>query len=582
MTPPRGPGSVGRTPLNPFEDLRMKTSALVVALTTLASPAAAQVSLYDIRGQGGDQFGRAVAGIGDLDGDGVRDLLVGSPYDDGPLGNEGAIVLISGATGQGFQAVFGHASGDAFGFAVEAIGDVDGDGTEDFAVGAPYADVGNWADAGEAYVYSGATFAELLVVQGFQVDGHLGWDVAAFGGDVGGTSAPDWAVSHPGITSSTGGVTFIDGAVGPQFGLIGVQSGGLYGYSIDGVGDTNQNGVLELLVGAPTVSTNGWSNNGVASLVEFGTTLAIKGGIGNSTGLGTTVAGLGDTNGDGTPDFAFGEAYSNAGGPDSGEVHVYSGADHAELWSVAGEPSSSLGLALDGAGDVNGDGFMDVIAGAPFSDLAGFDHGRVDVFSGLDGSTLMTQFGYQGDDEMGRAVAGVGDLNGDGFDDVACCAPFSDGNGVNSGWTHFTLSNLTPPSSYCVAKQNSAGCTPTLGYVGCPSYSISNYFHMQAYNVLPNKPGLLIWAFEQAAIPFFGGTLCLQPPIKRGPVQISADLGTGACGGLYSAPFVHADMVAAGMTPGTSFNAQFWSRDPGFAAPNNVGLTQGLHVEILP
>jgi len=559
----------------------MKTRVVAAVIASSLS-VSAQVSLYDLRGATGDQFCRSVAGIGDLDGDGVRDFLVGAPQDDGAASNEGSVVLVSGATGAGFAAVFGAASGDAFGFSVAAIGDVDEDGVEDFAVGAPYADVGNWADAGRAHAFSGATRQVLLELTGSQVDGRLGWDVASFRGDVVGGPDPDWAVSAPGVSNARGSVTFVDGDVGAAYVVNGVQSGGLYGWSIDGVGDTNGNGVLELLVGAPTVDTNGWTSNGVASLVEFSTTLAIKGGIGNNVQLGTSVAGLGDTNGDGVPDFAFGAPQSSGGGFGSGEAHVYSGAgSHTELWSVVGEPFSSLGHAIAAAGDVDGDGLGDLIAGAPFSDAAGFDRGRADVYSGLDGSTLATQFGYANDDEMGRTVAGVGDVNGDGFDDYVAGAPFSDGNGANSGWAHFGLSNQPPPTTYCVGKENSAGCTPTIGYVGCPSISISNYFHIQSHDTLPGKPGLLIWAYGQAAIPFLGGTLCLQPPIQRGPIQVSADTG-GACGGLFSAPFAHAEMAQAGMTAGTTFNAQFWSRDPGFAAPNDVALTPGLAITILP
>ncbi len=140
------------------------------------------------------------------------------------------------------------------------------------------------------------------------------------------------------------------------------------------------------------------------------------------------------------------------------------------------------------------------------------------------------------------------------------------------------------PSSYCTAKINSLGCTPSISYSGMPSFTGSDDFYVTASNVLSSKPGIMLWGLTSGSIPFLGGTLCLSAPIIRTLGQNSGGTPAPAqdCSGAYSYHFTQSYMVAQLLPPSTRVYAQYWSRDPGFAAPNKVGLTNALSFLICP
>jgi hypothetical protein len=134
---------------------------------------------------------------------------------------------------------------------------------------------------------------------------------------------------------------------------------------------------------------------------------------------------------------------------------------------------------------------------------------------------------------------------------------------------------------YCTPKVNSAGCVPDISTLGVPSVSAGAGFFVNASNVLCDKTGLLIYSVTgPASVPFFGGTLCMTGPFRRSPIQNSGCTGGAPCGGHYSIDinaFAHSPMAdPALLVPGTSVWAQWYSRDPGFVAPNNIGLTNAV------
>ena len=141
--------------------------------------------------------------------------------------------------------------------------------------------------------------------------------------------------------------------------------------------------------------------------------------------------------------------------------------------------------------------------------------------------------------------------------------------------------------AYCTAKVNSLGCTPAIGATGgcptAPSLSGPDDYFITAENVLNNKPGIMIWSHGPNSLPFMGGILCVAPPIIRTPVQHSGgNPPPPDCSGSYSYHFAQAYMASWFLTPGTKLYAQYWSRDPGFSPPNNVGLTDGLEFVVGP
>ncbi len=141
------------------------------------------------------------------------------------------------------------------------------------------------------------------------------------------------------------------------------------------------------------------------------------------------------------------------------------------------------------------------------------------------------------------------------------------------------------PQIYCTAKTNSLGCRPMIGVCGQPSITGFDEFVVNATNVLNSKAGIFFWGTTTAANPFGGGTLCVKPPIVRTAVQSSGgDLPPmlDCTSGVYVFHFSQNYMSSVGLAAGATLYGQFWSRDPGFVAPNNIGLTDAVQFTIGP
>jgi hypothetical protein len=161
--------------------------------------------------------------------------------------------------------------------------------------------------------------------------------------------------------------------------------------------------------------------------------------------------------------------------------------------------------------------------------------------------------------------------------------------GWRLGFDTYVLT-VAPPTTYCTAKVNSLGCTPSIGFAGAPNPAATSGFVISASQVRNQKPGLLLYTNSgQAAVPFQGGFLCLSSPIRRSIALGSGGtpLPTNDCSGVYS---IDMNSFAAGvlggtpaaylLTSGTTVDTQFWGRDPGFPAPNNSTLSDGLEYTI--
>jgi lamin tail-like protein len=147
------------------------------------------------------------------------------------------------------------------------------------------------------------------------------------------------------------------------------------------------------------------------------------------------------------------------------------------------------------------------------------------------------------------------------------------------------------PVSYCTAKVNSLGCTPVIGSVGTPSATAASGFTVKSVNHINNKSGLLFYGVNgRAGTPFQGGTLCVKSPIKRTPAVLSGgNPPPNDCSGVYQIDmnaFAQGSLggspLAALKTPGQVVDSQWWGRDPGFAAPNNTTLSDGLEYTVGP
>ncbi len=304
------------------------------------------------------EFGAEIANAGDVDGDGVDDLMVGEPYysltGNGPY--EGRVYIISGAT----QAVIRSHSGNGGGDVLAGAGDANLDGYADYAIGSPsYSSNGHFWN-GELVVYSGVDGSVLWTIEGDAWVELLGFSVAGID-DVDGDGRRDLLVGSIGngdvkVYSADGSV--LNTLTGPW--------GSQFGYSLAACGDLDGDGVRDYLVGAPSYSSTSPAQDyrGAVYVYSAKTATLLYVFVGDwYDGMGLTVSSLGDVNGDGVPDLLAGSSSAYGNGTYSGMIRVASGADGATIRTVYGDAlNDRLGSSLVGMGDMNRDGVDDYAA----------------------------------------------------------------------------------------------------------------------------------------------------------------------------------------------------------------------------
>jgi hypothetical protein len=324
-----------------------------------------------------DSSGRAVSSAGDVNGDGFADLIVGANYAEGPDEDrfEGESYVVFGKASwagtpaldlavldgtNGFRLI-GIDAYDRSGFSVSSAGDLNGDGFDDVIVGTAFLE-GAFLQEGESYVVFGKT---------------------------------SWA-GTPALDLAT-----LDGTNG--FRLIGVDGEGILGHSVSSAGDVNGDGFADLIVGAPGATSAGGAEAEGESYVVFG----------KASWVGTSS--LSPAMLDGTNGFRL----------------------------IGVDDGDSSGFSVSSAGDVNGDGFDDLIVGTPFADNGQYGEGESYVVYGkanwvgvssldletLDGTAGFRLIGIDAGDASGRSVSSAGDVNGDGFADLIIGAPAAESAG---------------------------------------------------------------------------------------------------------------------------------------------------------
>jgi len=499
--------------------MRYKLSLLVCLLSVLllmdsAPSADAQTLLYtlDTPNQRAEAtFGYSMA-MGDINGDGRDDIAVGAPYEQvGGNASQGRAYIFSGADG---SLIFtlntpNPQAGAFFGFSI-AVRDTNGDGKGDIIVGAPLEDVGGNVDQGRVYVFSGVNASLLFTLdnQNPQMATKFGWSVAA--GNVSGDGKGDIAVGAPG-----------GNAGGPA------DQGRVFVFS--GMG-----GSLLFTLGRP----------GTPGYARFGHSVAV-----------------GDVNDDGKGDIAVGAPWEEVGGNTwQGRAYVFSGIDGSPLFTLdtpAPREETQFGHSV-AVGDVDGDGQGDIAIGTPTGE---FGPGQAYVFSGADRSLLFNLgvpgssvvvddvnsdskgdivVGADGDGGQGRAYVysggdgsllfplntanpqwraqfgfsvAAGDVNGDGKGDMAVGAPYEDvGGRTNQGRVYVFLSSATGPAPTVTPTRTPI--TPTSTSTPCPT---------------PTPP-------HQASV---GGT------VKLAPAAVAVEAGAHATGSR-STIGTYAALVAGG------------------------------------
>ncbi|HUR28334.1 MAG TPA: calcium-binding protein [Planctomycetota bacterium] len=236
---------------------------------------------------------------------------------------------------------------------------------------------------------------------------------------------------------------------------------------------------------------------------------------------------------------------------------------------------------------ISADGDRIVFDGNASNLVTGDTNVARDVFLHERSTATTTRISVASDGQQGTKAAALPSISADGtfvvFETASPALVPGDSNTIADVFVRSLGSSCAALAVYCTAKVNSSGCTPSIGTSGAPLLSGPDAFRVTATNVLDGKVGILLWGQASAATPFLGGTLCIAPPIKRFGSQLAAGAGLALpCGGTYSFAFDQAYAASQGLQAGQMLFAQIWSRDNGFSAPDNAGLTDALQLTICP
>lgn len=488
--------------------------------TMLAVGASSQATLWEVSGAVESRFGQALAVAGDVDGDGLPDLIVGAPGDDAVALDAGRVFLVRGETGAPIQAWDGEGAGDGFGTSVAGPGDVDGDGVPDVLVGA-YRHSGVAPLAGRAYVFSGATFLPLHVIDGAAENDEFGVGVAAVG-DVDGDGHPDFAVGahHSAeVAQQSGSVRVYSGFTGALLYLFtGDEHHDDLGHVLSGAGDVNADGVPDIIGGLHDSVDPGQAR--VYSGAD-GATLYTFAGISNGDFYGHAVASAGDVDGDGFDDILVGASRDDSLGTNAGRVELLAGGDGAVRAEWFGAVANDqMGLSVWSAGDFDGDGCPDQILAIPGDDTAGLNAGSAMIRSGLDGSLVAYLHGVSQGLRFDSVVCGQVDLDGDGRPDVAVGFPYDDVGGLDTGRVRI-WSGAEPVWSTFGAGLAGAAGVPVLSGKG--SLAAGTPGALNLADAAPSALCLVAGSVGSSPAPFKGGTLYALPFALQVVLSTQAD-----------------------------------------------------------
>ncbi|MFB6138839.1 MAG: integrin alpha, partial [Halosimplex sp.] len=477
-----------------------------------------------------DTAGRSVATAGDVNGDNVTDLIIGAPRNDTGGRNSGAAYIVYGPADPGTVdlsvadvTLRGVENNDLAGWSVSTAGDVNDDGYADVVVGAPYSDSAA-PNGGAAYVVYGnesmpATMnlseadAVLTGTERNQLAGYAVSNVNGSGdqsGVVVGAPYTDEGGENAGAAYVVSGLSLVESPTPSNLtnadtAYLGERNGSLAGWSVSTAGDVDDDGSEDVVIGAPRYNvTAAESPTGeamnltgaayVADTAEFGTVSLANAsltlfGEGEGDGAGWSVSDAGDVNNDSVADVVVGAPYNDSyDRTDAGAAYVVYGGEAVDGETSLGDADLRVtgegaldraGWAVSdaGSGDVTCDAVGDVLVGAPFNDTAaGENAGAAYLVAGGDAlagernlSDAQAKFvGANASDRAGLAVSSAGDVDDDGFEDVAIGAPYNDSaNRTDAGAAYVQFSSCavapapTPTPSATPTPTPTPTATPT-------------------------------------------------------------------------------------------------------------------------
>lgn len=382
-----------------------------------------------------DQFGWIARVIGDVDGDGYNDFVTSAPTHGRDGTNAGKVYVYSGHSGALLWSVDGS-PGDQVGSGLEAAGDVDGDGVPDVIASAPEHDI--------AYVYSGRDGHTLHTLRGEATGDRYGEHVAGVG-DIDGDGFADFIIEAPANNAGgkgAGRAYVYSGKDGHRLlTLTGELAGDSFGSTVAGYADATHR---FLVVGAPGAgprrSGRVYVYAGLSSEPAF-----VIDGDPTAVALGYMFASvLGDVDGDGVPDI-FASDWSDANrGPGTGKTYVYSGRTGQRLFTFTGQTAGEgFGTTHSVAGDVNGDGHADLIIGAWQYSESAQGAGRAYLYDGRSGRLLKTYTSRIPGETFGFDAVGLGELDSKGQVELLITSGWSGVHGHHSGRVFLISSGIT-------------------------------------------------------------------------------------------------------------------------------------------
>ena len=388
----------------------------------------------------GEKFGYSVSSAGDVNGDGLDDIIIGAPNG---AANFGRAYIYYGGLNFNTTAdiiLTGDEAYSSFG-KVSAAGDVNGDGYSDVIVGA--SEYGSFI--GKAYIYYGGTSMNTtadVIISGEAASNYFGYSVSE-AGDVNNDGYSDVIVGAYGYNSYTGKAYIYYGGTSmnnvADVIMTGEAAYNHFGSSVSGAGDVNGDGYSDVIVGAERYNSfTGRAYLYYGSSVMNNVADVIITGVDGSSAFGSSVSGAGDVNGDGYSDLIIGAAYYSS---DTGRAYIFYGGalmNNVTDFVMTGEaPNNYFGTSVSGAGDVNGDGYSDVVIGASGYNSA---TGRAYLYYGgaVMNNAAVILTGKANFSSFALSVSDAGDFNGDGYSDLITGAQFG---GTGSSGTAYLYTN---------------------------------------------------------------------------------------------------------------------------------------------